>query len=65
MHSYYLTDWSTTDTFCGEHSEIELIAQIGKSKYEPKNFEAREQLSIAGFDQLFEQASLIISHAGI
>jgi exopolysaccharide biosynthesis glucuronosyltransferase PssE len=55
----------TIDTFCAEHSEIELFAQIGNGEYKPRCFEAREQLSIAEFDQMFERASLVISHAGI
>jgi len=55
----------TIDTFCADHSELELIAQIGNGAYEPQHFKSREQLSIAEFDKLFEQSSLVISHAGM
>ena len=55
----------TVDAFCADHDELELIAQIGDGEYKPKCFKFREQLSIAEFDELFEQASLIISHAGM
>jgi beta-1,4-N-acetylglucosaminyltransferase len=43
----------------------EVWAQIGDSTYVPRNFEAIASLDKAAFDRRFQQASAIISHAGM
>jgi beta-1,4-N-acetylglucosaminyltransferase len=43
----------------------EVWAQIGDSPYTPRNFEAVVSLDKAAFDRRFQQASGIISHAGM
>jgi UDP-N-acetylglucosamine transferase subunit ALG13 len=53
-------DWLDRNSF-GE----EVCAQIGDSSYVPRNFKAVASLDKAAFDQRFEQASAIISHAGM
>jgi beta-1,4-N-acetylglucosaminyltransferase len=53
-------DWLDHDSF-GE----EVCAQIGESSYVPRHFEAVVSLDKVAFDQRFQQASGIISHAGM
>jgi UDP-N-acetylglucosamine transferase subunit ALG13 len=43
----------------------DVIAQTGKGAYHPRNMTARSSISPAEFEQLVEQAALIVSHAGI
>ena len=43
----------------------EVFAQKGESSYVPRNFEAVVSLDKAAFDQRFQQASGIVSHAGM
>jgi len=45
--------------------EVELYLQIGPSEYKPQNAEFSEFLEPAKADQLFKQAEIIISHAGM
>jgi beta-1,4-N-acetylglucosaminyltransferase len=42
-----------------------IVAQIGDSKYRPRNFEAVASLDKSEFDRNFQQASAIIGHAGM
>lgn len=42
-----------------------MFAQIGRGRYKPLHFEHIDFLHKAEFDKVFEQASLVISHAGI
>lgn len=42
-----------------------IIAQIGVTTYRPKNFESVSSLGKKLFDQHFDEADSIISHAGI
>jgi UDP-N-acetylglucosamine transferase subunit ALG13 len=53
------------DKFSEENRNLEIVAQIGNASYYPKNFEYYNELSISEFDDLFDKASLIISHAGM
>ncbi len=53
-------EWLDHDSF-GE----EVYAQMGESAYVPRHFEAVASLDKAAFDQRFQQASAIISHAGM
>jgi UDP-N-acetylglucosamine transferase subunit ALG13 len=43
----------------------EVIAQVGKGTYQPRHMTARSSISPAEFEQLVQQAALIVSHAGI
>lgn len=42
-----------------------VIAQTGKGTYRPAHMEARVSIAPGEFDALVQQASLIVSHAGI
>jgi len=42
-----------------------IFAQIGNSTYRPKNFEAASELEKSLFDEYFNRADGIISHAGM
>jgi UDP-N-acetylglucosamine transferase subunit ALG13 len=42
-----------------------ILAQIGDSKYRPRNFEAVASLDKGAFDRSFLEASAIIGHAGM
>ena len=42
-----------------------IFAQIGNSTYRPKNFEATSELEKSVFDEHFNRADGIISHAGM
>lgn len=42
-----------------------LFAQIGQGRYRPRHFKYTDFLPKAEFDNTFDQATLIISHAGI
>lgn len=42
-----------------------VFAQIGQGRYKPRNLEYVDFLPKAEFDKTFDQASLVISHAGI
>lgn len=42
----------------------EILAQIGQSKYEPKNFKYKRFMSVAEFKEYQNNADLIISHGG-
>jgi len=45
--------------------DIPVIAQIGQSDYEPKNFEYHRFLGKDEFDKLISDASIIITHGGV
>jgi UDP-N-acetylglucosamine transferase subunit ALG13 len=53
------------DQFCELNPQVKVIAQIAESNYHPQNFEFYKTLSIPEFSKLFDQAELIISHAGM
>lgn len=43
----------------------EIFAQIGQAKYRPKNFDAVKTLSPTEFKKTFENARVVVAHAGI
>jgi UDP-N-acetylglucosamine transferase subunit ALG13 len=45
--------------------DCKIVAQIGSSSYSPRNFEAVALLEKEQFDKYVQQASCIISHAGV
>lgn len=53
------------DRFCLDNPDVKVVGQIAKSEYLPKNFEYHESLTIPEFTDLFDQAEIIISHAGM
>lgn len=44
---------------------LDVFAQIGTGEYEPKNFRWERLLAPSRFNELVEDATLIVSHAGI
>lgn len=44
--------------------EDEVIAQIGYSKYRPKNYEYRELIGYDEMDELVKKADIVITHGG-
>jgi UDP-N-acetylglucosamine transferase subunit ALG13 len=53
------------DQFCESNPNVKVIGQIAGSAYRPKFFEYHQTLSIPAFSDLFNQAELVISHAGM
>lgn len=53
------------DEWSGENTSAEIIGQIGLTDYKPKNFESKEIVSPSEFDQLFQEAQLVVAHAGM
>jgi len=54
------------DEACDRHLiEEEIFAQIGKSSYQPRNFQFVNTLDRICFDRYVQGASSIISHAGM
>lgn len=43
----------------------ECFAQISTGKYKPKHFNSKEYLTEQEFNEVFQKASVIISHAGM
>jgi len=54
------------DNVCGK-GEIgeEVFGQIGETEYKPLNFKAVKSLDKNVYDEYFEKASAIVSHAGV
>jgi UDP-N-acetylglucosamine transferase subunit ALG13 len=53
------------DKFCQINPKIKVIGQIAKSQYKPLHFENHETLTIPEFSDFFDQAEIVISHAGM
>ncbi|MEW4489256.1 glycosyltransferase [Thalassoglobus sp. JC818] len=47
------------------NSSEEVIAQIGKSTYEPKSFQPVETLTPDEYRSTFDRARLVVAHAGM
>ena len=45
--------------------DLEVIAQTGKSTYQPRNMRAHKRIAPAEFEKLVQRCDLIVSHAGI
>lgn len=52
------------DDFAG-NSKQRIVGQIGKSNYKPSNFEHFDELLPSDYDRYFNNATLVISHAGM
>lgn len=48
-----------------EHSDQKVFAQIGETSYRPVNIESASFISPAEAESYFQQASVIIAHAGM
>ncbi len=55
----------TLDCWAKQHPEIEVFAQTGTSGYTPESMQWSRHLKPAEFEQRLNQASVIVSHAGI
>src|SRR5436190_2511423 len=53
------------DEFAPQLKGIPIVAQISKSTYKVKNMKSFEFISPEEFEQYFQQATLLISHAGM
>lgn len=55
---------NTVDEWAGKNPEEKIYAQIGNTHLQPKYLIAKKYYTPEEFDKIFEQADLIISHAG-
>lgn len=55
----------TVDSWISEYNNLQVIAQIGDSKICPKNMTYYKKLQVKDFNRIFDDADLIISHAGM
>ena len=53
------------DQWAGKNKEHRIIAQIGDNRYKPENFEYHNMLDAHLFNKTFDEADLIIAHAGM
>lgn len=56
---------SAVDNWAEHAEDIEIVGQIGRSKYKPRNFMYYSKLSAPEFNQRFDNSDLIIGHAGM
>jgi beta-1,4-N-acetylglucosaminyltransferase len=56
---------SVDQAFDDGHIDGEIIAQIGQSTYQPRNFEAKPFFDKSLFDKHLSQSSAMIAHAGM
>lgn len=55
----YMDEWSLTTGY------TDIVAQIAKASYIPKNFKWFDFRPNAEFDEIFNNADLVVSHAGM
>lgn len=55
----------TIDEWNGNNREVQIEAQIGDTQFVPENMKSHSFIPPAEFNVLFNQADLIVSHAGI
>lgn len=53
------------DQWTALHSDVQVVAQIGKGSYTPTNLTVFDQLGSQQFRSFCENASVIVSHAGV
>lgn len=53
------------DDLVVNHPNWNCVAQIGEGNYRPKNMKYERTLSESEFDRFFEEADVVISHAGM
>mgnify|MGYP000131102373 CR=1 FL=1 len=53
------------DSWAADNKELEIIAQIGPGKFIPRNFKSVQFFQNNEFNEKFEEADVIISHAGM
>ena len=55
----------TVDGWVKEAPEVKVFAQIGEATYQPQNMEFCAFLSASEYTKIFEQATVVVSHAGM
>lgn len=53
------------DTWIPDHENVEVTGQIGQSQYKPVNMEFHARMDVSDFNRTFDEADLIIGHAGM
>ena len=53
------------DTWAGAHAEVKVIAQIGETEQVFAHMTCRESIAQDEFREMFEQAEVIVGHAGM
>ena len=53
------------DKICKECPDVLVFGQIGPGKYTPKYFKYKRSLSLAEYSNYFDEANIVISHAGM
>ncbi len=53
------------DDWAGDHPDIEVIAQVGRTLYRPRCFEVVPSLGPEQYYETFEKADVVVSHAGM
>lgn len=53
------------DSVIAINKDISCVGQIGESAYKPKNFEVFDNLGFEEFERCFDEADVIVSHAGM
>ena len=53
------------DQWAGRNKEHKIIAQIGNSKYKPEHMEYHSMLATQEFNKTFNEAELVVAHAGM
>jgi UDP-N-acetylglucosamine transferase subunit ALG13 len=55
----------TVDQWCGDRGLVDVFAQIGDGRFQPRHLQWRRTLSPELFREKLEFADLVISHAGM
>lgn len=53
------------DAWSAMHPEVEVFAQVGETRYQPRAMECVVKLSPERYARAFERASLVVSHVGM
>ncbi|WP_160152876.1 glycosyltransferase [Microbulbifer sp. ALW1] len=56
---------SAMDEWASGHQGSSVFAQIGESRYVPRNINFEKSLSISEYTDFFNEANLVVSHAGM
>lgn len=55
----------SVDAWAQQHPEVEIIAQIGDTEFQPKHMRVTPSLSPSEYDQMLNTAEFVIGHVGI
>lgn len=53
------------DAWSAKHPDVEVFAQVGETRYQPRAMECVVKLSPERYARVFERASLVVSHVGM